>query len=86
MRNYKVLPVAFPHQKNQVTLKSRKALSCQGWEAVSICRTSDSPGWQETRTYLTWCRLRQAGQALAEGNGDADVSRWLSENLVACQE
>lgn len=76
--------VAFPHQKNKIILKWRKVLSWQGWEVMNTVEPCPSRG--ETRAYLAWCRLCQEGQALAEGNGDADDSGWLSENLVACQE
>lgn len=48
-----------------------------------VCSQELDRSWEEE---LAWCRPDQEGQPLAEGNGEAASSGWLSENLVACQE
>lgn len=65
----------------------RNAQLRQGREVMSVAESETSfPARRERCAYLAWCWPGHKGQELVEGNGDADVSGWLSENLVTCQE
>lgn len=86
MNKSRVLPVTL----GQWPFSSEKHTRCERHSEdqvmePSVCPVSKCPSWREAGTYLAWCRLCQGAQAPAE-DCEADVSGWLSETLVACQE